>query len=229
MAPSRLLTRADVVAKASVRSSKVSIRRGNLGWQGHEPQMRRARSSSVLAGAAWVLSASAEAFGLLHHQRLSARAVHVVVPQDVSEHMSSFITTSMELLSPTVAWRLGIPKQLEHARPGCFGAAGLDSLGTGSIADELAGSKDRRLDLAATPRARRPTLAHKINCVRSVPPRVENSGARCNTRVARLGPACLAAAVPARCWPSATTRPRSPRWRCLRRGDCPLMGAGDFE
>jgi hypothetical protein len=107
---------------------------------------------------------------LLHHQRLSARAVHVVVPQDVSEHMSSFITTSMELLSPTVAWRLGIPKKLEHARPGCFGAAGLDSLGTGSIADELAGSKDRRLDLAATPRARRPTLAHKINCVRSLPP-----------------------------------------------------------
>jgi hypothetical protein len=29
---------------------------------------------------------------------------------------------------------------------GLFGTAGLDSLGTGSIADELAGSKDRRLD-----------------------------------------------------------------------------------
>ena len=36
------------------------------------------------------------------------------------------------------------------------------------------------------------------------------AGARCNTRVARLGPACFAAAVRARCWPSATTRPRSP-------------------
>ncbi len=36
---------------------------------------------------------------------------------------------------------------------------------------------------------------------------------------AHLGPACFAAAVRARSWPSATTRPRSPRWQCLCRGD----------
>jgi hypothetical protein len=59
---------------------------------------------------------------LLHHHRRqpsSARAVEVVVAQGVSELMSIFITTSMALLSSTVAWWLGTPKKLAHARPGC--------------------------------------------------------------------------------------------------------------
>jgi hypothetical protein len=60
--------------------------------------------------------------------------------------MSIFITTSRGLLSSTVVWWLGIPKKLSMRPAGLFGAAGLDSLGTGSVADELAGSTYRRLD-----------------------------------------------------------------------------------
>ena len=110
---------------------------------------------------------------MLHHhgrQPSSTRAVHVVLAKGASELMSIFITASMGLLSSAVAWWLETPKKLAHAPGRVVRRAGLDSLDTGSIADELAGSKDRRLDLAATPRARRPTLAHKINCVRSLPP-----------------------------------------------------------
>jgi hypothetical protein len=62
-----------------------------------------------------------------------------------SELMSIFITTSMGLLSSTVAWWLGIPKKLEHARPGCSARLGSirsapGALPTSSLAARTAGS-----------------------------------------------------------------------------------------
>ena len=158
------MTRADVVAKASVRSSKVSIRRGNLGWQGHEPQMRRARSSSVLAGR------RLGSFGKRRGLRFAASSAALGSgcprggsPGRVRTHMSSFITTSMELLSPTVAWRLGIPKKLEHARPGCSARLGSirsapGASPTSSLAARTAGStRQPRRALGGRPWLKRST------------------------------------------------------------------------
>jgi hypothetical protein len=111
------LTRADVVARASVRSFPASIWRGNLSWQWHEPQIVR-RWPECGRGS----SSRRRGLGLPHHQRCLAswaRAVHVVLAQGMSELMSIFITTSKALLSSTVAWWPGTPKKLGHARPGC--------------------------------------------------------------------------------------------------------------
>jgi hypothetical protein len=107
----------------------------------------------------------------------------------VSELMSIFITTSMGLLSSTVAWWLGIPKKLEHARPGCSARLGSirsarGASPTSSLAARTAGST-RRPHRALRGRGR-PWLTRSTAFARCRP-RVETAGARCNTRVARLG------------------------------------------
>jgi hypothetical protein len=215
-----------------VRSFPASIWRGNLSWQWHEPQIVRRWPGCGLGS-----SSRRRGLGLPHHHRRQAswaRAVHVVVAQGMSELMSIFIT-SMALLSSTVARWLGTPKKLRRTPGRVVRRAELDSLGTrgaslraaptSSLAARTAGST-RRL----TPRAPRPVLARKINCVRSLRP-----GSRTVERDATrgwrgLGPVCFAGGGAgtlldfvdhlAALAPDGDRRPR---------GDRPLMGAGSFE
>ena len=94
----------------------------------------------------------------------------MVLAQGVSELVSIFITTSMALLTPTVAWWLENSKEARAcARPSC--SARLGSIRSAREHRRRARRQQGpQVRLAATPRAPRPTLAHKINCVRSLPP-----------------------------------------------------------
>jgi len=214
----------------------MSIRRGNLGWQWQEASDE---ASEVDLSQSWPgcglgsfgrrrglrFAASSAALGsgcprggspgrVRTHERLHHDDHGVVVPH-----------------GRMAAWNS--KEARTRARPGCSPQPGsirsarvasVHAAPTRSLAARTAGSTRRSY------RAPRPTLAHKINCVRSLPPPGREQQERAMQHADGASRASmLRCRGGGTCWPSAISRRRSLRLRCRRRRDRPLTGAGSFE
>ena len=194
----------------------MSIWRGNLSWQWQEASDK---ASEVDLSQSWPgcgLGSSGRRRGLWFAASSPAPAVlgpgcpRGACPGRVRthEHLHHDEHGVVVLHGRMMAWNSKEARAC--ARPGCSARLGSirsapGASPTSSLAARTAGStRQPHRALRGRPWLTRSTAFARCR------PGSRTAGARCNTRVARLGSACFAAAVRARCWPSATTRPRSP-------------------